>query len=830
MEIISTKLYMPPLRPTMVLRPRLTSRMEGGRHRKLTLVSAAAGFGKTTVVCEWLSGLSIPIAWLSIDEGDNDTFQFIAYLTAALKQAGVPIGEGLFGLLRSSERPLMEPLLTILLNEIEMFPASLILVIDDYHIIREEAIHNHVAFLLDRIPSHMHVVLITREEPHLPLSQLRVRDQLNEIRVNDLRFLLSEASNFLIDVMGLHLSSGMIETLETRTEGWIAGLQLAGISMQDHADVEGFVGSFNGSHRYVLDYLLEEVLQKQSDAIQRFLLQTSILDRFCGPLCDAVTGMNNGSELLEVLERSNLFVIPLDNDRNWYRYHHLFRESLRKRLTSNNSPEELHRRASIWYEDNGLETDALQHASAGGDVDRAARLIEGNGMPLHFRGAAFPVWSWLKSQPAELFDKRPALWVIYASVLLTVGRLPAVDEKLMAAEAALQHYDQQEEGIRDLVGHIASIRASLAVTRHDADTIMIESRRALDLLDARNLPVRTATTWALGYGYGLKKDRIEAERAYREAIASSEAIGHQLIAVLSTLGLGQIYEVNSRLSLARDTYKRVITLAGNPPLPVACEAYLGLGRIYYEWNELEIAEGYGRHMLRLAQQVESSDRVMAGELFLVQIRLARGDKHGVSEMLNRLEKDAHTLRRENLIPLIDDVRMKMMFMEGNLSAGVDLAEDLMPEDRIRALLLQSVTSVVMGEVSDALVPFSEALSLAAPERYIRSFLDLGEPMARLLDEAQLCGIMSEHTAMLLAEYPTKLRRTKSSRVLVEPLSKRELEILLLIYQGYSNEEIAKELFLALSTVKGYNRNIFDKLHVRRRTEAVALARNLGLIK
>src|SRR6266487_162227 len=409
--ILATKLYLPRLRPNVVSRPRLIERLNEGLHRNLILISAPAGFGKTTLVSEWLAGGARPTAWLSLDDQDNDLTRFLTYLVAALQTIAATLGEGVLGVLQSPQPPPTEAILTALLNDITTIRDHFVLVLDDYHVLDAKAVDHALTYLVEHLPPHMHLVIATREDPQLPLARLRAGDQLTEVRVTDLRFTHSEAAGFLNQVMGLNLSAQDIAALETRTEGWIAGLQLAAISMQGHKDTISFIKSFTGSHHFVLDYLVEEVLQQQPESVQNFLLRTSIFDRMSGPLCDAVLldATTSGQETLEYLERANLFIVPLDNERRWYRYHQLFADLLRQRLhqSTASSPgderdgvAELHRRASQWYEDNGLEIEAFHHAVAANDVERAERLIEGKGMPLQFRGAMISVLNWLESLPA----------------------------------------------------------------------------------------------------------------------------------------------------------------------------------------------------------------------------------------------------------------------------------------------------------------------------------------------------------------------------------------------------------------------------------------------
>jgi LuxR family maltose regulon positive regulatory protein len=490
MPILTTKLYIPSPRPGIILRPRLVERLNEGLHHKLTLISAPAGFGKTTLVGEWLADCSRPAAWLSLDEGDGDPARFLAYLVAALQTIAAGIGEGILSVLQSPQPPPTESILTALLNEITTIPDNFILVLDDYHLIDAKPVDNILDFLLEYLPPQMHMAIASREDPQLPLARYRARGQLTELRAADLRFTPSEAADFLNRAMGLNLSAEDITALETRTEGWIAGLQLAALSMQGQQDAAGFIRSFTGSHHFVLDYLVEEVLHQQPQSIQSFLLRTSILDRMCSPLCDAVLlDMSvSGQETLEYLERANLFIIPLDNERRWYRYHHLFGDFLRQRLSQSaaSSPEggennvsDLHIRASQWLEDNRLDIEAFHHAAAANDIGRAERLIEGTGIPLHRRGAVVAVLNWLGSLPKAVMDARPSLWWRYGSLMLVNGQTTDVEEKLDAAEAALQGAEPDDK-TRHLIGRIATARSVLALTRYQPETMLVQSRRALE--------------------------------------------------------------------------------------------------------------------------------------------------------------------------------------------------------------------------------------------------------------------------------------------------------------------------------------------------------------
>ncbi len=865
----------------MVPRPRLIERLNEGlqRKRKLTVVCASAGSGKTTLVTEWLAACGQPAAWLSLDEGDNERSRFLSYLLSALRQTDASIGEGVFGLLQSSHPPSSELIVAALINELVTLSRPFILVLDDYHAVHSKPIEDIVGLLIERMPAQMHLVMTTREDPRLPLARLRARDQLTEVRAADLRFTSAETETFLNQAMGLNLSQENISLLEYRTEGWIAGLHLAALSLQGHEDAAGFVRSFTGSHYHVLDYLVEEVLQQQDAAIQHFLLRTSVLNRMCGPLCDAVLRRNGGEStapsscgqhILEYLERANLFIVPLDNGRRWFRYHHLFADLLRQRL-ERGAAAELHTRASEWYEEQGFELEAFQHAVAAHDVERAGRLVEGGGMPLIFKGAVNPVLQWLASMPEKELNANPSLWVIYASALLMAGQITGIESKLQAAEAAIRGAEETDK-IRDMIGHMASIRATLAVSKHDAETVLTESRRALAYLHPGNLPVRTATTWTLGYAYQLKGDRAAAGKAYDEALSISHKIGHVMIAVMSSVGLGLIQEADNLLFAASETYKRVLAMAGEPPLPAACETHLGLARIHYEWNDLNAAERHGKLAVQLARQLEQTDRAVAGEVFLARLKLARGEASGASAALAEAEHFARLHHFVNQLPQIAALQVQVLLRQGNVPAAAELAQkhELQPslarvrmaqgdasaalavlaplrrnaeakgwaDELLTATVLQSLALHVQGETRKAERTLSEALTMAEPGGFTRIFVDEGIAMERLLRKAAAGNATPEYAVRLLSAFEAEAekrerklgrREAQPAEPLIDPLSDRELEVLNLIAGGLSNHEISERLFLALSTVKGHNRVIFDKLQVARRTEAVARARELGLL-
>ena len=637
--------------------------------------------------------------------------------------------------------------------------------------------------------------------------------------------------------------------------------------------------SFTGSHHFVLDYLVEEVLLQQSESVQSFLLRTSILNRLCGPLCDAVLldPSAPGQETLEYIEGANLFLISLDNERRWYRYHHLFAELLRQRLKKGSIPSmgrkgptvaELHIRASQWYEDNDLEIEAFEHAAAANDIERAERLMEGDGMPLQFRGAMTPVLNWLEALPAELMDSRPSLWVTYASTLTMIGKpVASIEEILQAAENALQN-TQSDDKTRDLFGHVAAIRAMLAIPQNQIETIIAQSRRALEYLSPENLSVRTTAAWTLGYAYQLQGDRAAATQAHTEALKISQTSGNIMISIAAATSLGQIQESENQLHHAVESYRNVLQLAGDPPLPAASEAHLGLGRIFYEWNDLDAAQEHGEKSLQLAHKMENVDTPARCELLLARLKLARGDMEGASENIATAEQYVGQNNFDHRMPDVVAAQVLVSLRQGDIARAVELAhKHKLPtsqarvhlaqgdasaalallesycrqaetkawdDERLKAMILQAVAYYAHGKGEQALGALKEALELAEPGGFIRIFVDEGPSMAGLLSKAAAQGIMPDYISKLLAAFEAEGKSgDKSSQSLpqpiIEPLSGRELEILQLIAQGLSNREISERLFLALNTVKGYNRKIFNKLQVQRRTEAVARARELNLL-
>ncbi len=883
--ILATKLYIPSPSPDIVSRPRLVERLNEGLARgcKLSLISAPAGFGKTTLVSEWIVGCERPAAWLSLDEGDSDPTRFLTYLIAALQKIKPGFGADLQAILQSPQPLQIENILTALLNEISDIQDNFLIILDDYHSIDSQQIDQSLIFLLKHQPPQMHLVITTREDPSLPLAQYRARGQLTEMRAADLRFTPTEAAEFLNHAMGLDLSEVDIAALEARTEGWIAGLQMAAISMQGHQDIAEFIQSFTGSHRFVLDYLLEEVLERQPVEVQTFLLQTSILDRMCGSLCDAVLLDPSipGQATLEYIERANLFIIPLDDERRWYRYHHLFKDLLGQRLGEHCTAQEiavLHIRASEWHETNGLMLAAFWHAAAANDVERAERLMESKAMGLHLRSVNLTILNWLDTLPAPVLDARPLLRVRSVTLALMSWRMVGIEEKLLAAEAAIAAALERsplDVRVRDLSGQIACARATLALTRYDTHTMLTQARHALECLHPENHTFLFTANWAFASANLLLGNRSEAAQACQRALAFSQKSGSMFSRMLATSVLGNLQKKDNQLHKAAETYRHVLELAGDNPFPNAGQVHLDLAEIYYEWNDLEAAEQQGKQGQELMRQYgQLIDRFILGEVFIAHLQLTRGDVGGASD---RLAEAEHSARQKNFLlrlPDIAAVQVLVLIQQGLLTKAQQLAQQyelplsqaqvfiaqddpssalsiLEPfrrqmeergwaDELLKAMVLQALALYEHDDKKRAVRLLDEAFVLAEPEGFIRLFVDEGPRMAKLLSAAAAEGIRPGYVNRLLAAFhaeqkeelisvPISTNRPAMASAMINPLSPREHEILCLIARGLSNKQISERLYLALDTVKGHNRKIFDKLNVKNRSEAITKAHELNLL-
>jgi LuxR family maltose regulon positive regulatory protein len=916
--LLTTKLSIPPPRPheRVVSRPRLHRRLEEGLSCPLTLISAPAGFGKTTLVSEWLSETGRRSAWLSLEDDDNDPTRFLTYLVAALAALKPGIGDAALAVLQSPQPPPPKTILTALINDLSTISAPCALALDDYHAITAQPIHDALAFLLDHRPSQMHLILLTRADPPLPLSRLRARSQLTEIRAADLRFTSDEAADFLNQVMGLNLSAEDIAALEARTEGWIAGLQLAALSLQGHdaQSLSNFIAAFTGSHHYIVDYLAEEVLNRQPDFVRDFLLQTSILDRLTGPLCDAVLGKDEGGGMkdenstliLAQLERANLFLVPLDEERRWYRYHHLFADVLRNRLRQAR-PEHLvalHQRASRWYAQAGDPDEALKHALAIPDHALAANLAEQFMLRMTGSSRLGTYLSWLQRIPDEVIRSRAYLCAGCGWAYVLTHQLDAAGKYVEAGEAALPDYKPIHSApdgrwiTRDEVcGNLAAIRSYADRQRGDFPGAIEHARQALETLPPAALAVRCAVALNLGMLH-MDSGELELARkplyeAFETAIRSEENV---YVAVSALSLLGGIAAMQGKLKEAEGIFHRAIQCGTDAsgrraPLPSVGVAHGWLMLLHYQRNEIAAAQEHLDIVLQAARQLGVPDVTIRAYLYQALLAQCHGEFGPAEDWFGRAEQLMQAHPAQDLIETEwIAFRGQLYLMRGDLAAAAKLMEahgvqatdlegqpapsgeqtrSLGPRlarylllarvllaqgaidqaanllDRVcaiaeayldfaiflAALALQAIAAHRMGDQARALRYLERALTLAAPEGYVRTFVDEGIPMVELLRHAGSHGIAPKYVVKLLSEIARASDVTPASaQPLVEPLSERELEVLRLIAAGLSNEEIARELVLALGTVKAHTASIFRKLDVRSRVQAVVRARELNLLQ
>ncbi len=974
--LLKTKLYIPPARPRVVTRPHLIRQLNEGLHRKLTLVSAPPGFGKTTLLSEWAhqkdegrnkndegspqgadaksqndesrnihpSSFNIhpsKIAWVSLDEHDNDPVRFWTYVISSLDMVQPDIGADALALLQEPQAPPIEEILTALINSAAETEDKLALVLDDYHIIENKQIHQALTFLTEHLPPQIHVLITSRSDPPLPLNRLRVRNQLTELRDNDLRFTPAEAAIFLRQIMALDISAEEMSALESRTEGWIAGLQLAALSMQGRRDTQDFVRAFTGSHRYIIDYLAEEVLVQQPAHIRTFLLHTSVLGRLCGPLCDAILDKppkiqpNGGhgisyaispssaasptassQEILEYLEQANLFLVPLDDNRRWYRYHHLFADFLREYLRQTTDKEtvaHIHRLASRWYAANSSVSEAINHALAAGDADNAVHLIERSIIALLTAGEMIIVQNWLASLPDEIIRARPRLGLGLGWAKIVIGRVKSVVPIVDAAEKALSALDASspetsqgwtEDEIQSMWGEAATMRAMYFGTQGRAAEAIELCEQALEKLPGDSPIVRSIIMTTLGNSYEMLGDLDKAGEALIEAAAISRGNDNIIIALTATSTLARLEEDQGNLYRAAEFYQQSIDFIEQrvqkrgKPFPGARWAFIEMAELYREWNDLEEAKRYLTTSLEMKKQVKMMGSNLAiAYLILARIRQAEGDSNGAMTAIQQakqlLEKDMVTA------PWINAVEARLWLAQGNLPAAVQWAQSCnLPLDNefnyghvphyiqypgefstlarvyiaqecfedalnllnrmyneveglrrngrlLEILMLQALTLYAQGNTEPALPLLAQAVALAEPGGYVRTFVDEGAPLAYLLQQVKSRGLASNpaYVDKLLAAfktgegdtpgvkptYPIVRQPARPPQPLIEPLSRRELEVLQLVAEGLSNREIAEKLYITVGTAKTHTINIYRKLDVRSRTQAVAKAQELGVL-
>jgi len=892
--LLETKFHVPRRRRGVVERSRLSDRLSEGGESVLTLVSAPAGFGKTTLLTDWLAGRPSgqpAAAWLSLDPRDNDPALFWPYVIAALQTIEPEVGANALAMLQSSPTP-TEAVLATLLNELSAFASDVVVVLDDYHVIESPDVQEGVAFLLEHLPPRVRLVIASRADPVLPLAQLRARGELIEIRAADLRFTHDEAAAYLNEMMGLELTTEDVATLDSRTEGWIAALQLAALSMQGRDDVAGFIGGFAGDDRYIVDYLVGEVLQRQTEPVRSFLLETSILSRLTGPLCDAVIGERGGKARLEELDRANLFLVPLDDRRLWYRYHQLFADVLRARLLDERPDRvpELHRRASDWYERNGERAEAFRHAMDGGDVERAADLVELAIPAMRQARQDATLRRWIEALPDEVFEVRPVLSVGSAGLLMSTGDPERVEARLRDAERwldAAAHPVGSDGATRTMVvvdhdelprlpAQIAIFRVALARIAGDVDGTIAQAHRALALVGADDPLGRGAASGLLGLALWTKGDLEAAHEFWADAVAALEEAGHLSDVTGGALALADIRIAQGRLRDAMATYEFGLALVTGPDGVVqrgAADMHVGMSEILRERNDLDAAARHLHTSRELGEHAGMPQNAHRWLVAMARLRLSEGDLVAALALLDEAE-GSYTADFFPDVRPIAAMKARVRVAQGEVAealrwardrqVGVDddltylrefehvtLARALLPRsapdatrllDRlltaaeqghrtgsvIEILVVQSLAHQSTSDGPAALAALERALTLSEPEGYVRTFLDEGPPMAALLRTAAQRGVARDHVSRLVDGVGATPRSSPGPPGLVDPLSSRELDVLRLLRSDLSGPEIARELTVSLNTMRTHTKSIYSKLGVNDRRAAVRRAEELGL--
>lgn len=911
--LLSTKVFIPPLGRFRVERPNLEQKLAECLQPgcRLALLSAPAGFGKTTLVSAWAASLKLSgilpspsVAWVSLDNGDNDPVIFWSYIISSLQVQQAGVGKQFLDVLQSTQATDVVENLASLVNDLTQIPDPFILILDDYHLIRNRAIHRSLSYFIDHLPPQFHIMILSRTDPPLPLALLRGRDQLLEIRINDLRFSIENAAAFLNSGMRLSLPEPAIQALHLKTEGWVAGLQMAALSLReaaalhDHERIESLIASFSGSNRYILDYLIDEVLNQQTEQVQSFLLKTSILDRLCGPLCDALLQDAEGGippasqQVLEGLENSNLFILSLDDQRCWYRYHQLFSELLRKRLsqTEPGLVAELHRRAIQWYEQNGLVPKAVEHALLIKAFSKAASLINQIIEELWGRGEYVTLLAWLDTLPEDEKRKYHQLWIFQVSMLITAGKIHEAEQRIPEIENYLKSLPAEEEAQASVVGQAYSLRTYIASFYGDIPNLLRYAHLALNNLPGdKNAGGRCGISLVLSNAFLNNGDFTAAGQALTAVITDGN-IAHKPSMVLTAMSnLAIVLYTQGDLKRASQVCQEGIQLVEQSGLghsPNASNLFIGQGMVLCEQHELEKAESSIRRGLDLARERGYIWSIAWGYRALIRLRLAQGDlpaaeaaAHDSEQFLTSHEipeyhacglagAQAFVWIRQGKIGLAErhlqsrNIRVNneirypheteywalasLCLAKGDLASGASLLEGMLLHAEsgkqllwvIRARVLQALFFRAQGKRLQSLGSLGLALDLAEPEGYLQAFMDEGRPMARLLQEAIQENIHPEYCHCLLKAFPgvlledmkdTQLRGAQpGTSLLIEPLSQREIEIIHLIAEGLSNKEIAQKLYISVRTVKYYTTSIYTKMDVKGRSQAVIKARQLGL--
>ncbi len=879
--LLRTKLRIPQTRDARVERPALVQRVLDGLRRPLTVIAAPAGFGKTTLAAVAAAQCGMPVAWVSLDRGDRTASGFLAYLAAAIGQAAPGVE-----LLESAQPVPVEVVLANLVNDLDGWRQALVLALDDYHAISSAEVHAALAFLLEHQPDNLRILIATRSDPPLPLSRLRAQGRVTELRAADLRFSAQEAAQFLNGIMGLELDAGAVALLEERTEGWIAGLQMAALSLRDRADAGAFLAAFSGTQRYILDYLIEEVLAVQPPEVQDFLLRTSVLERLSAPLCAALAGdeppaaaqIHAAADMLDALDRGHLFLVALDDSRGWYRYHHLFADLLRARRAPG-VEQTLHRRAAAWLEANGHTGEAIPHALAAGEHAAAARMVENNTRELLVRGELNALMRWIEALPADLRTSRPGLCVQQAYVLAFAGRLREVQPLLDAALERLPEGNDPEA--RPLRGACAAVAAMCAVMAGQDARAVALAGDAVALLPEEDAWNRSTAAWARGYALRSLGNLEAARAAFEEQVMLARRMGNIWTLVTGLTDLANVRRAQGALGEARHLLEEALSEAaqqGARGLGYIARMEAALAGVLYEYNDLEAARRLLADAEQHLRQWPNPNHQAYAHAIHARVLLAGGDLPGarseaqagadvvraqpVTRVVRRIveiaqvsagsetearaileswraEVDADRLADET-IELAALGLARAALAAGDAAAAHHLVMRVLRSARqaghmanaAQAYLLGALAAAVRGDGDSAQAALGQALLAAQPGHFARLFLDEGPLAAELLRrfmQGAAPGELRAYAGWLLEQFPPGLRQS-SDRVPVDPLSARELEVLALLAEGASNAEIARRLVLASGTVKAHTANIYRKLDAPNRTAAVTRARQLGLLR
>jgi len=894
--LLKTKLFISPVQSEIVPRPRLKQRLNATILRAFTLISAPAGFGKTTLLREWISDRSMDIAWFSIDRGDNDPIRFWTYVIAAMQTIEPELGKTIFSALQTPQPPSIESLLAELINEISAelnhdtrlhSDNRVILVLDDYHLITESRVHDSLFFFLKNLPTKLHLILSSRADPPWPLARLRARRKLAELRADDLRFTSQEVATFLNQVMRLDIAPEDVAALEKRTEGWIVGLQMAALSMQNRNNISTFIQAFTGTNRFILDYLLEEVLEQQSGDNQDFLLKTSLLDQVTAPLCDYVLGRSDSQKILAQLEKANLFLVPLDDHRQWYRYHHLFSELLLNQLTLT-YPEDipnLHQKASQWFEDQGYIDETVAHAFAAHDDDRVARLCEKYALGMLQQSKHSILSTWIEALPTGLVYKHPWLCVYQSWTRHWAGMREQGEACLENAERMLESASSLDEVERKkLAGSIATVRAHYALVNEQLPQAIDQAMKALRLLPENDFYTPGTAGVALGGAYWGQGKISEAEDAFLDCASTALKGGfvYRASSALCYAGMQQVKQ--AKLRTAEKTFQQALAFAEGPggyQSPIAGYPLAKLGELALEWNQLDQARKLAEESVKLCAQLGHVDLIAEANIALARVQLAKKDFTGGRTTLHQVEQLSLQTKLDPwvlgwfaeckvllwlAVGELDQARYWAESSELNIDDEFSFHYDLhhihlarvlaaqviqntkdtnpgnclklidrllttcdemgWTHQKIQVLILQGLVLQATHDQASAIKAMERALSLAEPEGYLQTFICEGPNMEKLLEKLSKRGRNRAYANDLLRAFLTE--KSSQQPGLVEPLSPRELEVLRLLMTSLSVSDIAGELTISVNTVRSHIKNIYSKLGVNRRLDAIEKAKELNL--